>query len=354
MSILNQYGWNAWFRGHNSIYKEQNLLPGRIISVHGHQYALICENGEWVAELSGSMINSKASWELPKVGDWVVFMPYDELGYIIEVLPRQNELSRKMPGTGTEKQVIATNIDFAIIIQGLDRDFNPMRLQRYLHQVIKSNIKPIVVLNKRDLVKDPATYEKQVLEMGHSCPVILTSSLSNEGMEALKEKHINSGKTYVLLGSSGVGKSTLINALFGSQLQATGGISDVNKKGKHTTTSRNLFIMPDGSLIIDTPGMREFGITEDTEDAAVSYHPQIDELAFHCKFPDCTHQHEPGCAVVQALKEGSLLGIVYKSYVKLLKEEHRNQVSAEEKKRAAKKFGRMGKEAKVFRKKRKF
>lgn len=354
MSLLNQYGWDQWFQAHFSFYKNQNLEAGRVVAIHGHQYLVMSGQGEITAELSGTLLNSKDTCDLPKTGDWIVFRAFDDLGYITEVLPRKNELHRKMPGAGSEKQVLATNIDYAFLVQGLDRDFNLMRLQRYLYQIKSCEIKPVVILNKSDLVEDQALYIDKVNSLGYNCPVILTSVADFQGLEELKNQYLLKGKTSILLGSSGVGKSSLLNSLHGTKAQTTGSLSGSNKKGRHTTTSRHLIMLPGGSLIIDSPGMREFGITAAAEGSTSSGHAQMDELALCCKFPDCSHQEEPGCAVTEAVNMGSLPLLVYQSYLKLLREQQRYNISAQEKKRAAKQFGRMGKEAKNYRKKRKF
>lgn len=354
MSLLQQYGWNPHFESQFSAYQQQGLQAGRVTAVHGHQYVLITQHGTLEAELSGSLINGKDAWALPKVGDWVVFMAYDELGYIIEVLPRQNELARKIPGKRVEKQVMAANIDFAFIIQGLDRDFNLMRLQRYLHQVMQSAISPVVILNKSDLVSAPDIYANQVNALGYNCPVVLTSTLNHQGLDKLKAHYLHLGKTYHLLGSSGVGKSTLINMLLGHEKHKTGSVSETSHKGKHTTSTRHLIILPSGSLLIDAPGMREFGLTIETDEAITSHHPLIEALAAHCKFQDCTHQHEPACAVVAAIEKGVLPSVVYQSYLKLYKEQQRYSSSVAEKRRADREFGKIARAVNNFRKKRKF
>lgn len=353
MSLLNQYGWNSHFEHHYSSYKHQYLEAGRVTAIQGYKYTLAGTAGTTAAELSGALLNGRETWELPKVGDWVVFKAYDEQGFIVEVLPRLNELSRKLPGRSSQKQVIAANIDFALILQGLDRDFNLMRLQRYLQQVLQCGIRPIVILNKKDLVHNPNAYMQQVNELGYQCPVLLTSALGGDSLEELAG-YLHAGKTYALLGSSGAGKSTLTNALLGVAQQKEGNVSTANHKGRHTTTTRSLVPLPNGSLLIDSPGMREFGLTIEADDAAFSHHPQLEELSAQCRFRDCTHQNEPGCAVAAAVEKNELPQLVYNSYLKLLREQYHYQASATEKKRTERQFGRLSKQVRDLRKKRKY
>jgi len=354
MSLLSQYGWNATFENNYSNHKNNGLEAGRVLTINGYQYTLISMAGEIEAELSGALLHGKESWDLPKVGDWVVFKAYEEQGYVIDVLPRQNELSRKMPGKGLDKQVIAANIDAALLLQGLDRDFNIMRIQRYLYQVANNGIPAIVILNKKDLVSDPQHYQREVQALGYQCPVMLTSALDKEGVAELALQWLEAGKTYALLGTSGAGKSTLMNALWGGDLQKEGAVSSANSKGKHTTTNRSLVLMPNGSMVIDSPGMREFGITIAAGEMDGSHHPQIAALAAECRFGDCTHHHEPGCAVIAAMEKGILPDSVYRSYLKLYKEQQRYGIHAADKKRVERQFGRITRQAKDFRSKRKY
>lgn len=354
MTSLTSYGWNTHFEQHFHSYQAQGLEAGRITAIEGFLHKLVTANGHVDATLSGALMNGADNWDLPKVGDWVAVKAYDNEGIIISVLKRINELSRKLPGRTTEKQVIATNIDTAFIVQGLDRDFNPMRLQRYIVQIMQCNIRPVVLLNKQDLVADPESYRQEVLALGYDCPVLLLSATGQEGLPEWAAEHMLQGKTYVLIGSSGVGKSTLVNALLGYHLQEEGAVSSFNHKGKHTTVSRNLVVLPSGAMLIDSPGMREFGVTLDADDQGMHYHPLLAALSAECRFHDCTHQHEPGCAVVAAVREGGLPREVYESYLKISREQAHYQTDSLERKRVERQFGKMAKQVVQYRKQRKY
>jgi ribosome biogenesis GTPase / thiamine phosphate phosphatase len=349
MSLLVKFGFNSHFNNLFAPFKLKGLQAGRVISVKGFKYLLISENGELDCELSGGLLNSKEQWELPKVGDWVVFVPIEGAGYIVDVLQRLNQLTRKLPGKGIVKQVLVANVDYAFIVQGLDQDFNLMRLQRYLHQVYENNINPIVILNKADLVADPAECIEKVKSLAFDVPVYLTSIVSAMGFSDLENHVMESGKTYVLIGSSGVGKSSILNILLKADQQLTNVISQANNKGQHTTTSRYLTALWNGALLIDTPGMREFGIISD-ENAENFIHPKIEELSARCKFPDCTHENEPGCAVKEAVEEGVLPEIVYNSFLKLRKEQFCTSVSAWDKKKKERQAGKISREAQQHKK----
>jgi ribosome biogenesis GTPase len=352
MTNLAEYGWEHFQSHHTQLNTEFKL--GRIISIQGFKYHLITERGELEAELSGRLLYGLAPEDVPKVGDWVDFMDYDTMGYIMNMLPRTNELSRKNPGNKNAKQVLAANVDAALIVQGLDRDYNLNRLERYIVQLISCGIKPLVILNKVDLVETTQSYIEEVNSLKHNCPVHFCSTLTGWGIEDLLAEVLQKNKTYILIGSSGVGKSSLLNALMNSDIQKIDSISDFNNKGKHTTTTRDLFRLPNGSLIIDTPGMREFGLTGSNESSDGILFPAIDELAPHCRFADCKHLNESGCAVLAAVKDGSLGEEAYNSYLKLVKEQRRFEIKIEDKKRLAKQFGKMTKEAKAYRKKFKY
>ena len=354
MTSLTSYGWNTHFEQHFHTYQAQGLDRGRVTAIEGFRHKLATANGHVDAMLSGALMNSADNCDLPKVGDWVAFKAYDNEGIIVSVLTRINELSRKLPGRTTEKQVIATNIDTAFIVQGLDRDFNPMRLQRYIVQIMQCNIRPVVLLNKQDLVADPESYRQEVIALGYDCPVLLLSARGHEGLPQWAVEHLLPGNTYVLIGSSGVGKSTLVNALMGYRLQDEGAISDFNQKGKHTTVSRNLVMLPSGAMLIDSPGMREFGVTLDSDEQGMSYHPLLAALSAECRFHDCTHRHEPGCAVVAAVREGTLPREVYESYLKITKEQAHYQTDSLERKRTERQFGKVAKQVVQYRKQRKY
>ena len=353
MSSLTQYGWNSHFEHHYTSYTHQGLEAGRVTAINGFHHTITTGSGMSEVMLAGTLVNSKETWELPKVGDWVVFKAYYDQSIIIDVLPRQNELSRKLPGRSSQKQVIAANIDAALILQGLDRDFNLQRLQRYLQQVFQCGIQPIVILNKQDLVEDPEAYRQQVQALGYDCPVLLTSALNHHLGEWVAQ-YLQPGKTFALLGSSGVGKSTLFNALSGASIQKEGDVSSFNNKGKHTTTARHLVLLPNGSLLIDSPGMREFGLTIADDEDINFHHPLVEELSAQCRFRDCTHQQEPGCAILAAVENGELPMAVYRNYLKLIREQYHYQASAVEKKRMEQQFGKISKQVNALRKKRKY
>lgn len=353
MIFLKNYGWNSFHQQHYTAHENQDQSVGRVISVKGFKYILITENGELETELSGKLLFGSEPENLPKVGDWVCYLDYGQIGYIISVLPRMNLLSRKTPGTKTEKQILGTNIDYTLIVQGLDRDFNIMRLERYIVQVTACGITPVVILNKADLVEHLNSYREDVMKLKRDCKIFFCSTLTGSGIQELKNA-LEKGKTYMMIGSSGVGKSSLLNMFIGIHVQRTGSISDVNSKGTHTTTRRDLFQLSNGSLLIDTPGMREFGLTNDDRENPDSLFPAIEEFALLCRYSDCKHLSEAGCAVIDALQTGTLDSQVYESYLKLMKEQKRFEIKIEDKKRLGKQFGKMAREAKNYRKKYKY
>jgi ribosome biogenesis GTPase / thiamine phosphate phosphatase len=353
MNQLLQFGWDD---SRQKYYDSLNtsLAPGRISALKGFKYTVISATGEIDAELSGKLLFENENENLPKVGDWVLFVAYDTMGYIVELLPRTNALSRRNPGKKTERQVLAANIDHALIVQGLDRDFNLMRIDRYIVQISACGIHPVVILNKSDLVDNAEACIEQVQRLGRPCEVYSCSTYTGDGINGLRENIFKAGQTYILVGSSGAGKSSLLNAMMRSSVQPTGEVSDANRKGKHTTTTRDLFLLDNGAIVIDNPGMREFGLTFEEGGSESEFFPAIHELAVRCKFSDCKHINEAGCAVLEALANGTLDIIAYESFMKLIREQRRFQISAEERKQQARQWGKMTKEAKSHRKKYKF
>jgi ribosome biogenesis GTPase len=352
MISLEDYGWNDFHQqnyGQSSNFQER---VGRVISLQGFKYHLMTIAGEIEAELAGRLLYGADPEDIPKVGDWVCFLDYGQGGYIIECLPRKNSLSRKTPGKKTERQVLGTNIDYGCVVQGLDRDFNIMRMDRYITQIIACGITPVVVLNKVDLVEDIALYMAQVADLQRGCNIFCCSTVTSVGIREWQNS-FERGKTYMMIGSSGVGKSSLLNSIMHLTVQATASVSDFNNKGRHTTTSRELFLLPNGSLLMDTPGMREFGMTSEAG-ADISLFPAIEDFSGSCRYNDCTHMGEEGCAVLGALQSGELDHDAYNSYIKLVKEQRRFEINATDRKRMNKQFGKIVKEAKNHRKKFKF
>lgn len=321
-----------------------------MISIQGFKYILITENGEREATLAGKLLFGAMDEDLPTVGDWILFLDYDPSGYIVEMLPRVNALIRKEPGTKAGTQVLAANIDNALIVTGLDRDFNVRRIERYIVQVTACGINPVVILSKSDLVQNPQGCVDEVKMLKRECPVYACSTRTRAGIEEIRSLFLTQSKTSILLGSSGAGKSSLLNMLIDADIQRTGSVSDVHGKGKHTTSTRELFMLGNGSLVIDSPGMREFGLTSAEAHSSAELFPAIAALAPACRYSDCTHLSETSCAVLEALQRGELLEDIYVSYVKLMKEQKHFQLTASDKKRIGKQTGKMIREVKDFKK----
>jgi len=353
MTSLKDFGWNDFHQHNYNQSDNHGEVVGRVVSVQGFKHHLVTEKGEVEAELAGRLLYGTDAEDLPKVGDWVCLLDYGQTGYIIERLPRQNMLSRKTPGKKTDRQVLGANIDCACIVQGLDRDFNIMRLDRYITQIVACGITPVVVLNKADLVPDAKAFADLVDVLKRDVKVYCCSAVAGVGIEELRSI-FETGKTYMMIGSSGVGKSSLLNVLTSSEKQLTSGISDFNGRGRHTTTARELFMLPNGSLLMDTPGMREFGVTSEVGMDGDPLFPAIEMLAASCKYGDCTHMMEEGCAVLEALEKGELDTVLYESFVKLVKEQRRFGIRAEDKKRMNKQFGKMSRAANNHRKRNKY
>lgn len=345
MNDLNNYGWNAKLNQlkQESIHKE--LLHGRVAIVHRTCYEIVSENGLFLCELTGNMMYGKSDFELPCVGDWILFQPVDEnKGIIFDMLPRERTLYRKRSGTVADKQAIASYVDTAFIVQSLDDNFNVRRAERFIAQVLEENIKPILVLNKADLGFDRQKTDKLLKHIARQVPVFITSVWQPQTILQLRES-ISEGQTVVFVGSSGVGKSSLVNALCGKAMLLTSDISLSTGKGRHTSTRREMVLMEGGGVLIDTPGVREFGLTIDNPDSLADM-LDISDYAKSCRFNDCKHTGEPGCAVIEAVNSGMLDPKVYESYLKLRREVWHFSASEYEKRKKNKSFSRIVEEAK--------
>lgn len=346
MERLNKYGLQHYLKQTGQHISSENIA--KVSSVSKSKYTLITSSGEISAELAGNLMYSLEKEDLPKVGDWVEYIDYEESGIIKNILQRYSALYRKKSGKEFTKQVIATNIDSVFIIQGLDNDFNIMRLERYITQSLACGIKPIIILNKADLVDNWLSYSNEIDQLQRDIEIYFCSALNNIGIDEIKEELLKAEETYVFVGSSGVGKSSLLNALFDDYHQLTKEVSSSTGKGKHTTTSRELFLLSNGSLVIDTPGMREFGVAFEEEDDYEEIFPVISEYACKCKYRDCTHTLEDGCAVLEALENGDITVVKYESYLKLMKEQAHFSESIQDKKRKGKELGKKIREHKSF------
>jgi ribosome biogenesis GTPase / thiamine phosphate phosphatase len=321
--VLKQYGLERLFTNGFDNILATNL--GRITAQHNKIYTIICESGERRARVSGKFIHGTALIsDFPVVGDWVQLRKGSDGTIIESVAPRINRISRSAAGNkgarqeNVNEQVIAANVDNVFIVSGLDRDFNLRRIERYLTLAYSSGSKPFIILNKADLCDDVEFCITQIQTIAFGVPVYVVSAIEQSSLKSLSDL-LKIGETSVLIGSSGVGKSTLINALSGMNRQAINGISKRVNKGKHTTTHRELFLLPNGSILIDNPGMRELGL-HDGSNSIEDVFSEIETLAKDCRFNDYNHEKEPGCAVQDAVKKGAISHKRFENYVKLKKE----------------------------------
>ncbi|MDQ0900222.1 ribosome small subunit-dependent GTPase A [Paenibacillus sp. V4I7] len=314
-------GWNSFFEKAFEPYLNEGYQVGRVSLEHKHMYRVQTEVGEALAEVSGKMRHIALRREdYPAVGDWVVLSIREEeqRATIHAVLPRKSKFSRKVAGQVTEEQIVATNVDTVFLFTALNLDFNVRRIERYLVLAWESGANPVIVLSKADLCEDPEALAAEVAAVAVGVPIHIISSAENRGLDELAA-YISPGQTVALLGSSGVGKSTLVNRIYGKDILETGDIRSGDDKGKHTTTHRELITLPGGGILIDTPGMRELQLWDASEGLSTSFQ-DIEELAERCFFQDCKHENEPKCAVKEALDEGTLPVERFQSYVKLQKE----------------------------------
>ena len=318
--MIDQYGWSEALSLDFAPFAARGLEPGRVTIQRRGQYDVITDRGEVVAEISGKLAHEAVEGGLPVVGDWVALSPRpgEDAATIHAVLPRRTSFLRKAAGDGQVAQVVAANVDVAFLVAALNADFNPRRLERYLATAWQSGAAPVVVLTKADLCADVPAAVAAAEAVAIGAPVLAISSLSGEGLEAVRA-FLKPGDTAALVGTSGAGKSTLVNALAGETRMAVGEIRANDARGRHTTTHRALILLPGGALILDTPGMRELALLDADEGVAATFE-DIEVLAQGCRFRDCGHGAEPGCAVRAALKDGSLDPDRWLSYGKLQKE----------------------------------
>lgn len=316
---------------------------GRVIAEHKERYIVKTAKGEFEAEITGNMrFAAKSREDFPAVGDWVALTIYDaDFAIIHKILPRFSIIKRRAVAQYGEIQIIATNIDYAFLVQSVDRDFNINRLERYLTICYSSKVRPIIVLSKIDLI-DEHRYNEILEKIKLRIKDVSIIAISNEtqnGYEAIK-KTIEKGKTYCMLGSSGVGKSTLLNNLSGRNLMRTATISQSTNKGRHVTSHRELIVLENGGILIDNPGMREVGIA-DTSIGLETTFDDIIRLSHKCKFKDCTHTNEIGCSVLEAVEKGEIDKSSYENYLRLEREKAYFESTSAERRKKDKDFGKM-------------
>lgn len=325
-----------------------DMSLARVIREYKERYSISDGNKEYDAEILGNLrYAAEDRSDFPAVGDYVAFSPFDDSNAIIhKVLPRRTIIERQAVGKYGERQIIATNIDFTFIVQSVGYDFNINRLERYLIIANTAKVLPIFIINKVDLAAEGEVESifNQLKERNIQLPVYFVSAVENTGFDELKDL-FERGKTYCFMGSSGVGKSTLINKLLEDELMETQDISQSTSKGKHTTSHRELIMLSSGGMVIDTPGMRELGMTDSAAGLEETFQ-EIVELADECKYSDCTHTNEAGCAVTEAVENGEIHEKTYQNFLKLEREKQHFQSTIAERRSKDKEFGKMVKHVK--------
>jgi ribosome biogenesis GTPase len=344
MSDLEYLGYSDWFESRVDDQKIAAHGLARVVAVHKDSYTVTKRKGEVFSELSGHLLYSvESAIDLPTTGDWVYADFYDDDTHaiIFDVLPRKTLLKRKTPGKSVDFQLIAANIDVAFIIQSLNENFNLRRLERYLVMINESSIEPIILLSKCDLVskEEIDDIKRRVLAIAPQTTVLEFSNFNRESIDSITSL-LKKGHSYCLLGSSGVGKTTLLNSIIGAEKFETQSVSKKQSKGRHTTTSRQLVRLENGAMIIDTPGMRELGIIS-IDDGLDETFSEVLEIFQNCKFSNCSHTNEQGCAILAAIELGDLSEDRYQSYLKMKKEAKFNEMSYSEKRKKDKDFGKL-------------
>jgi ribosome biogenesis GTPase / thiamine phosphate phosphatase len=340
---ISNLGFDKWFQANVDTESLEGLEIARVIAVHKNSYTINNGENDVFAELVGKIIYGAASpIDYPAVGDWVFADFYDKNTFSIihEILPRKSLLKRKTPGKKIDFQLIAANIDVAFITQSFNENFNLRRLERYLVMINESNIRPIVLLSKSDLLTSEEVVSR-IGEIKKIMPHLHVQPFSNKNASGLKNVKdlLNPGLTYCLLGSSGVGKTTLLNNLIGESIFKTKTVREKDRKGRHATTVRQLIKLDCGAMVVDTPGMRELG-NFSVETGLDETFADITELSDKCQFNDCTHVNEKGCAVLNAIEDGQLPENRYRNYIKMNKESIYNEMSYLEKRQKDKQFGK--------------
>lgn len=317
--MIELYGWSDALRSSFAPFAAQGLSPARVIAHHRGLWRLVTPHGERTGRLAGRFHLHAAPGEHPVVGDWLAVSAPDNAdeAVIHALVPRATAFVRR-EASGAGAQVVAANVDVAFLVMALNGDLNPRRLERYLVAARDSGADPVVVLTKADLCADPDAAAHAIAAVAAGAPVVTLSALAGEGLDALAP-WLRPGVTAALLGSSGAGKSTLLNALAGRGAMKTAAIRETDDRGRHTTTHRELFRLASGALLVDTPGMRELGLLA-ADEALDSSFDDVGALTGACRFSDCTHGREPGCAIVAALADGRLANDRWQAYLKLQRE----------------------------------
>lgn len=340
---IESYGWSAawekcWAEGE---FEAGTRQPARIIADHGHMQRLITADGECWGKVSGKLRHhSLETGAAPAVGDWVaVTREQGDEAIIHQLLPRQSRVSRQAAGPVTKEQLIAANVDTLLIVAALNHDFNLRRLERYVLMAWNGGVRPVIVLSKSDLCEDVQEKISRVEGIAPGVEVLAISAIEGQGKDML-ETYLKPGVTVALTGSSGSGKSTLVNWMMGKEVQITQSVREGDSRGRHTTTHREMFVLPQGAVLIDTPGMRELHLWDEGEDGLSQAFGEIEELAGTCRFMDCSHTREEGCAVKAAVENGKLDEKRLSNFLKMQKElqyQRRKEESALRKRTASSK-----------------